>query len=433
MEGSIGIRGETIAAITSPSEHLSSKREIDASGKFILPGRIDPHVHMHWPDWPMEQAISTSTRAGIAGGTTTLIHFILSTGSLFEHFLDMRSLFNTHALSDGTFHGGIVSEDHITEIPKLANQGVTSFKFWMSYRGEEAKPPLQGIDDGILFRGFREVGRLGDGAVAMVHAENIEVFFKLRDELKASGRSNITWTETRPPFCEEEAMNRAVVLADAAGCILYIVHITIRNGVQIVQKALAEGKQVIGETCPQYLTLTKNFDPVVGKINPPLRESEDSNALWDGLSTGVLSTVGSDHAPTSLRHKTDLWSATVGMPGIETSLPALLSEGVNKGKITLERLVEVTAFQPARIFGLYPKKGILAVGSDADITVIDLEKTVAVDANKNLHQGSDYSPFDGKTLKGWPVLTILRGQVVMEEDEVTATPGTGKFVPRPMR
>ncbi len=422
MEGSIGIRGETIAAITSPSERLSGKREIDASGRFILPGRIDPHVHMHWPDWPMEEAIPISTRAGIAGGTTTLIHFILSTGSLLEHFNDMRSLFNTHAHSDGTFHGGIVSEDHINEIPKLANQGITSFKFWMSYRGEEAKPPLQGIDDGVLFRGFREVGRLGNGAVAMVHAENIEVFFKLRDELKASGRTNITWTETRPPFCEEEAMNRAVVLADAADCSLYIVHITIKNGVEIVQRALAEGKQVIGETCPQYLTLTKNFDPVVGKINPPLRESEDSNALWEGLSTGVLSTVGSDHAPTSLRHKKDIWSATVGMPGIETSLPALLSEGVNKGRMTLERLVEVTAFQPARIFGLYPKKGILAVGADADITVIDLEKTVVVDANKNLHQGSDYSPFDGETLKGWPVLTVLRGQVAMEEDEVITTP-----------
>ena len=429
-EGNLGIRGETIEAITSPSESLSGAREIDASGKFVLPGRIDPHVHMHWPDWPMEEAIPTSSRAAVAGGTTTLIHFILSTGSLLEHFAEMRSLFDAHALSDGTFHGGIVSEDHIAEIPELARQGITSFKFWMSYRGEEAKPPLQGIDDGVLFRGFREVGRLGAGAVAMVHAENIEVFFKLRDELKASGRTDIAWTETRPPFCEEEAMNRAVVLAEAAGCTLYIVHITIRNGVRIVREARARGMRVIGETCPQYLTLTKDFDPVIGKINPPLREAGDSSALWEGLSEGALSTVGSDHAPTSLRHKEDFWSAIVGMPGIETSLPALLSEGVNKGRLTLERVVEATACQPARIFGLYPKKGVLAVGSDADIAIVDLDKAVVVDANKNLHQGSDYSPFDGQTLKGWPVQTLLRGQVVMEEGEVTATPGTGQFIPR---
>ena len=144
----------------------------------------------------------------------------------------------------------------------------------------------------------------------------------------------------------------------------------------------------------------------------------------------MLSTVGSDHAPTSLRHKEDFWSAIVGMPGIETSLPALLSEGVNKGRLTLERVVEATACQPARIFGLYPRKGVLAVGSDADIAIVDLDKAVVVDANKNLHQGSDYSPFDGKTLKGWPVQTLLRGQVVMEEGEVTATPGTGQFIPR---
>ena len=429
-EGNLGIRGETIQAITSPSEPLSGTREIDASGKFVLPGRIDPHVHMHWPDWPMEEAIPTSSRAAVAGGTTTLIHFILSTGSLLEHFAEMRSLFDAHALSDGAFHGGVVSEDHIAEIPELARQGITSFKFWMSYRGEEAKPPLQGIDDGVLFRGFREVGRLGSGAVAMVHAENIEVYFKLRDELKASGRTDIAWTETRPPFCEEEAMNRAVVLAEAAGCTLYIVHITIRNGVRIVREAQARGIRVIGETCPQYLTLTKDFDPVIGKINPPLREAGDSSALWEGLSEGVLSTVGSDHAPTSLRHKEDFWSAIVGMPGIETSLPALLSEGVNKGRLTLERVAEATACQPARIFGLYPKKGVLAVGSDADIAIVDLEKAVVVDAHKNLHQGSDYSPFDGHTLKGWPVQTVLRGQVVMEEGEVTATPGTGRFIPR---
>lgn len=430
MEGNVAVRGEKIAVISSPGELLSGTREIHAQGKYVLPGRIDPHVHMHWPDWPMDEAIPTSSRAGLAGGTTTLIHFILSTGSLLEHFAEMKDLFNAKALSDGTFHGGVVSDQHIGEIPELAREGITSFKFWMSYRGSEAKPPLQGIDDGILFRGFREVGRLGPGAIAMVHAENIEVFFALRDELMASGRKDVAWTETRPPFCEEEAMRRAIILADAAGCPLYIVHITIKEGVDIVREARAGGKKVIGETCPQYLTLTKDFDPVIGKINPPLRESADSQRLWEGLAEGILSTIGSDHAPTSLRHKEDLWSAVVGMPGIETSLPALLSEGVNQGRLSLERLVEVSSTLPARTFGLYPKKGALEVGSDADITLVDLEETRVVNAKKNLHQGSDFSPFDGKTLKGWPVLTLLRGKVVMEGGEVTAEPGTGQFIPR---
>lgn len=264
----------------------------------------------------------------------------------------------------------------------------------------------------------------------MVHAENIEVFFALQDELKASGRKDVAWTETRPPYCEEEAMNRAIILADAARCPLYIVHITIKEGVSIIREARAQEKQVIGETCPQYLTLTKDFDPVIGKINPPLREGADSDTLWEGLAEGVLSSIGSDHAPTSLRHKEDLWSATVGMPGIETSLPVLLSQGVNQGKISLERLVEATSFQPARIFGLYPKKGTLQVGSDADIAIVDLAETRVVQATKNLHQGSDFSPYDGETLQGWPVLTILRGKIVMEGGEVTAEPATGRFLPR---
>jgi dihydropyrimidinase len=429
VAGNIGIRGERIAAIAGVDEPLDGDRLIDARGKYVLPGRIDPHVHMYWPDWPMDEGIRTATRAAIAGGTTTVLHFVITAGSLIDHFANVRELFDANAYSDGAFHGQIVSELNVTEIPELARRGIISFKFSMAYRGAEAKPPLQGMDDGLLFRGFREVGRLGPGALALVHAENIEVFFPLRDELKASGRTDVRWTEARPPFLEEEAMNRAIVLADGAGCPLYIVHITISEGVRIVREARARGRRVTGETCPQYLTLTKDSDPVRAKINPPLRETADSDALWAGLAEGVLSTVGSDHAPTSLRHKQELWSATVGVPGVETALPLLLSEGVNKGRLSLERLVEVTALQPARTFGLYPRKGTLQVGSDADIVVVDLGETRVVNA-KNLHQGSDFSPYDGMRLQGWPVVTLLRGRVVMEGGEILARPGDGRFIPR---
>ena len=225
-------------------------------------------------------------------------------------------------------------------------------------------------------------------------------------------------------------MGRAIVLAGAAGCPLYIVHITIAEGVEVVRAARARGRDVLGATCPQYLTLTKDTDRVRAKINPPLREPADQQALWRGLANGVLSTIGSDHAPTSLRHKQEFWSATVGVPGVETALPLLLSEGVNKGRLTLERLVEVTSLDPARIFGLYPKKGTLQVGADADLVVVDVAERRTVDGKTNLHQGSDYSPYDGMTLTGWPVLTTLRGRVVMEDGEVTVEPGAGNFVPR---
>lgn len=428
-EADLAVQGERIAAIASNGTGLSGVREIDARGKYVLPGRIDPHVHMLWPDWPVDEGIRTATRAAVAGGTTTVIHFIITAGSLLEHFDQMRSVFDANASSDGTFHAQITSELNVAEIPELARRGITSYKFSMAYRGAEAKPPLQGMDDGLLFRGFREVGRLGPGAVALVHAENIEVYFVLRDELKASGRTDVRWTETRPPFCEAEAMGRAIVLAAAASCPLYIVHITIKEGATIVRDARARGRDVTGETCPQYLTLTKDTDPVRAKINPPLREPADQEALWAGLADGTLSTVGSDHAATSLRHKQDLWSATVGVPGVETALPILLSEGVNKGRIPLERLVEVTSLLPARTFGLYPRKGTLQIGSDADVVLVDLEETRTVDAN-DLHQGSDYSPYEGMRLRGWPVLTLLRGRVVYEDGEIVATPGYGRFVPR---
>lgn len=430
VRADLGITGERIAALGEPGQRLEGTRVLDATGLFVLPGRIDPHVHMYWPDWDRAEGIRTSTRAAIAGGTTTVLHFVITSGSLLEHLDEMRRLFDANALCDGAFHGQVTSELNVTEIPELARRGVISFKFSMAYRGAEAKPPLQGMDDGLLFRGFREVGRLGDGALAMVHAENIEVFFGLRDELKASGRTDVRWTEARPPFCEEEAMNRAIVLAGAASCPLYIVHITIRQGPRIVRDARARGGRVIGETCPQYLTLTKDTDPVRAKINPPLREADDCAALWTAVADGSLSTIGSDHAPTSLRHKTDLWTGIVGVPGVETALPLLLSEGVNKGRLSLERLVDVTATAPARIFGLHPAKGVLQVGSDADIVLVDLDEERVVDGRRDLHQGSDFSPYDGMRLRGWPVMTLLRGRVVMQDRKVKADPGTGRFIAR---
>ena len=226
-------------------------------------------------------------------------------------------------------------------------------------------------------------------------------------------------------------MRRAVILASATGCPLYIVHITISKGVEIIREAQERGLPVIGETCPQYLTLDRNYDRVLGKVNPPLREAADGERLWEGLREGVLSTLGSDHAPTSRRHKQEFWKAIVGMPGIETLLPVVLSEGVNRGRLSLEKVVEVCCYWPARIFSLYPRKGLIEVGADADLVVLDLEKEVKVHADL-LHQGSDFSPYEGRMIKGWPVLTLLRGEVVMENGEVCGEAGFGKFIPRPV-
>lgn len=203
---------------------------------------------------------------------------------------------------------------------------------------------------------------------------------------------------------------------------------TTAEGPREVARARAEGVDVVAETCPQYLTLTRDeVDRVIGKINPPLRHRADVEGLWEGIEKGLVECMGSDHAPCALVHKREFWTATVGFANLQTFLPVLLSEGVNKGRMTLSRLVEIVCRNNARVFGLWPRKGVLQPGADADLVVVDLDKTVTVKA-KDLFHISDFTLYEGRALKGWPVLTVVGGRVVMEEGEIVSEPA-GRFVP----
>lgn len=420
----------------------SADRIIDASGLHVLPGIVDPHAHLGYMD--TLEAVETETRAAACGGVTCLGVYILALkDGLLKQYDRMKSDFEQKSFVDGFWHLMVIDAITTQEIALCPEKiGLTSFKFNMGYKGPHAD--LIGItatDDGATFRGFRMIHELGENALAACHTENIDIHLMLRDELIAQGRKDYAvWNDSRPPFVEAECMRRAIYLAKQADCRLYIPHITIAEGVDILAEAQRDQSKVIGETCPQYLTHNNEEPPEIfhqhpacACVNPPLRDRQANERLWEGLRDGQISCVGSDLAPATLEMKgDDIWNAPMGLGNnSELILPVMLSEGVHKGRIDLQKVTEVCAYNPARIFGVGHRKGDIEPGLDADLVLVDLEaeKSVSPDA---LHSMCDWTIYDGWTLKGWPTHTILRGEVIVEDGEPRSrTAGQGQYLPRP--
>jgi dihydroorotase-like cyclic amidohydrolase len=431
IEADLAISDGRIQAIGSRQFMPQATREIDARGKFVLPGIVDPHCHLGYVD--TLEHLATETRAAACGGVTCAgVYILVLKEGIVGPFAALRTRFEKDSFVDAFFHLMIVDEASTRDIAECPRIGINSFKFNMGYKGPHAD--LLGIsatDDGATFRGFRTISRLAPPARAAVHAENIDIHLMLRDELIAQGRrDHAVWNDSRPPFVEAECMRRAIYLAKTAGCRLYIPHITIAEGVDIIAEARAARVDVVGETCPQYLTHSNEQPaavirehPACANVNPPLRDSTCNARLWEGIANGIIQTVGSDLAPTTLAMKGDnIWEAPMGLGNnSELLLPVMLSEGVNKGRITLERLVEVCSYNPARVFGVFPRKGNLEVGADADVTIVDLGKKARVSAAKTRSM-CDWSIYDGWELTGWPTHTILRGAVIVEDGEPAGTP-----------
>jgi dihydropyrimidinase len=269
--------------------------------------------------------------------------------------------------------------------------------------------------------------------MAMVHAENMSIIHPLKAKYIEEGRNDLkAWTDARPDIAEEEATRRAIWYAKETGSRLYIVHMTIGRGVEWVKQAKAEGVNVIAETCPHYLVLTKFDDEKVGalgKVNPPLRDEESQRALWEGLRDGTVTCLGSDHStvvPRPDKVRDGIWS---GFPGMGILLPIMLSEGYHKGRISLEQLSAVLCRNNAQTYGLYPRKGVLRIGSDADLTLVDLEQERVVSADY-MQSAANWGLYDGWNLKGWPVMTIVRGETVMQDGEIVGSESHGQYVPR---
>lgn len=432
IEGGIAINGEKIVAISTNGNLPNANREIDAKENYVMPGVLDAHCHVGWPDWPMDEAYRKDSEAAAMGGVTTIIDRVtLPPGSLVDQIFGegkRKDILEANSRVDVALQTCLFTEEQIEEVPELVKRGIIGLKFYIPYKGPEAVAPMVGIDDGIVYFGFEKIAECGLPAHAQIHAENIEIFFKLKNKFLKENKE-VTWHDTRPNFCEIEPLIRYGYFAQVTGCPVYVVHMSVKEGPGIIAKLRGEGVNIIAETCPQYLVCTKdNTDRVLGKVNPPLRTEEDNESLWQGIREGLITNLGSDHAPCSTEHKKNFWDAVVGMPGVETLLPVMLSEGVNKGRISFEKLVEIACYNNAKQFALLPKKGTISVGSDADLVIVDMNKKVKIEASK-LHHLSDFSPYEGWEITGWPVLTMVRGKVVMEEGNIIGEPGYGKYIP----
>jgi dihydropyrimidinase len=426
--------GKILAIIESlGADSIQAKEVIDAKGKYVLPGVIDPHVHLGFGAGHKEW--ETETRSAAIGGVTTIINYLTSSSSYEDVFFENKEAGEKTSYIDFAFHFTVMGDNHICGLEKYVNElGVTSFKLLMNIRGEEgAYLGVKGIDDGYMYDFFRNVARL-KRCIVCLHAENIEIVWRLRKQIMETGRDDLlAWMECRPGFVEAESICRAAFFAKLTKCPIYIVHLSGKEGLKEIERS----KYFLGdipihvETCPHYLTHTSNMDlGSVGKVNPPLRKMEDIEALWRGISTGLIDTFGSDHLARKKDSKIgSIWKASAGFPGIAMTLPVLLSEGVNKGRIPINKVVEITSYNVAKIFGCYPKKGSIQPGSDADLVLVDLnlEKEVT---SADLESFAGWSLYEGWKLKGWPVITILRGNVVMKDGKVVSEKGYGKFIKR---
>jgi dihydropyrimidinase len=419
----VGVRGERIAAIGQDLARETAREIIDTSGKYILPGVIDVHVHPVYLD-----SVGDCSVLAAHAGTTTVIHFAYGrTGeSLLQKVQEMLDDGLANSRIDFGLHGGMFEAPcQVPEIPKVMELGVRTFKFFLTYL-------KQGwyTDDYQLIKAMDMLAELG--GMAMVHAENGGAIDYLEDKvLKGPGASARYFNASRPAALEEEAVFRAIRLAEVVDCPLYIAHVTSARAVDLVGREQAAGRRVFAETCPQYLTLTQEIVEERGalaKIGPPIRTAADQDALWAGLRDGRLQVVSSDHAAKAKDVTGDFLEQGFGSPQMETLLPVVYDGGVNRGRISLVRLVQVLCENPARIFGLYPRKGTLAAGSDADLVVVDPNREFTIRA-ENQHSNVGYTLYEGRKVLGWPEMSFQRGRPVLWQGRVVMEPGSARFLP----
>ena len=429
VEGGLAVEDGIVVAVAKDPNLPAADTVHNAGGNLILPGFIDIHVHFRDPGYPDREDFQTGTAAAAAGGYTCIgdMPNPLPPTTTPEAYKEKMVIAREKAIVDYALHGG-AGEGTITNIRPLSELGARAFKAYTTTKYEA----LSASSPDAVRRILEATGSLG--RLFMIHAEDQSIVDLETERTKEKGLQGFTaHARSRPPVVEEATIKMALAGAEKTESSIYICHVSSAMGVEAVRSAKRRGVRVVAETCPHYLLLTEEDGVELGpyaKTNPPLRSPGDREALWRGLLDGTLGVVSSDHCPYTREEKDagldDIFEAPPGMPGLETSLPLMLTQ-VNQGRLTLRRLVEACSENPARALGLYPRKGALAIGSDADVTVVD-PKRKSVIRGDDLYTKSKITMFEGHETRGKPVATFVRGTLVMEDGEVVGRPGHGRFV-----
>ena len=435
------VDGETVALIGRDLV-VEADRVIDASERLVIPGGVDPHTHMEMPfgGTTSSDTFESGTRAAAFGGTTCIVDFAMQSRgrSTLEGLDAWHAKAAGNAAIDYAFHMIVTDlpERRVAELRRLADEGVTSYKLFMAY------PGLLLADDATIFRAMRKAGE--DGTLVCMHAENGAVIDELVKTALAAGEIEPKHhAVTRPARLEAEGAYRALAIAEVARAPVYIVHLSCHDALTELRRARERGVMAHAETCPQYLLLdaTAYDEPDFGGakyvMTPPLREKRHQDELWSGLRSHDLDVVSTDHCPFCLREQKELGRGDFsripnGAPGVENRMSLIHHHGVNAGRISLNRFVELTAAAPARIFGLFPRKGTIAVGSDADIVIFDPRREVTISSSNPAthHMNVDYSAYEGFQVRGYPETVLSRGRVVIDQGQYVGRAGHGEFVRR---
>jgi dihydropyrimidinase len=439
IKADLGIQGEAIAAI---GPDLMGIQVIDVAGKLVIPGGVDPHVHLQMQAGQITTSDDwyTGTIAAACGGTTTVIDFIEAEPqeSLLAALEKRREQAKGKAVIDFGLHMTVDRVDSLTleEIPLVISEGVTSYKCYTTYS-------MRLVDESLILA-LESVGNAG--GLTIVHAENHAIIAHLRAMYLHDGKTAPSFhPSSRPAAAEGEAIERVLALAEITRAPVYIVHVSTERGSSAIARARVRGQSIFGETCPQYLILTEDsldqpgFDGAKYVCSPPLRTKADQQALWNSLANGTLQTVGTDHCPFYYQGQKDLGRSPDalppfteipgGIPGIEARLALIYTFGVHTGHLSLTRWVDVCSTGPAKIFGLYPRKGALLPGSDADIVIFDPGRELIL-TKQVLHENVDYTPYEGFELKGYPIMTLVHGRVVVKEGQYVGGAPAGRFLRR---
>jgi allantoinase len=428
IDACIAIRGETIVAVGAEEAMPHAKQVIDAGGKYVIPGAIDSHVHFRTPGYEYKEDWYTGTGAAARGGVTTVLEMPNTnppTGTM-AALRQKQEIAGSQAVVDFGIYG-LLDENNIDILEDLIAGGVSGFKCFMGNTFGNLPAP----SDGAMLEGFEILAK--HGVRCTVHAENPSIMARRQTKMEKAGRTDsLAHLAARPAVCAMEAVSRAAIFAEWTGARLHIAHKSSADGLYFVRDAKRRGVDITVETCPQYLLLNTDMMAALGKlggimrVNPPIREPGHEEPLWQALLDGTVDMIATDHAPHSPEEKTreNIWECDCGFPGVETQMPLMLTE-VNKGRATINQYVAWSAANPAKAWGFYPRKGVIQAGAEADIVIVDMNRDEAIDQG-GLFSKSKITPWHGRRISAKPVLTMVRGRVVMQDGEIVAQPGTGR-------